>query len=581
MKKNNLLFAILGVMLLASCKSEIDCPENPLSTVNQVRFNSTIGEMSNTRASGTTWDTGDAIGIYALNAGQTLSDQAIYDGKANIKHTTTGDGVFAAATEAITFPESGNLDFVAYYPYQTTVTGYAYPVNVANQSVPAAIDVLYSNNAKGANKSNTPVSLVFKHMLSQLVLSVSAGDGVSSLDGLTAKVDGLKIDGSMNLVNGVVTIGTTTGVLTPTATVSGTSATVSAIIVPGQDLKSAKVSFTLNGKVYEWTPAEQALESGKKYTYLLKLSTTGVVTVQPEATITDWEDGYTGTTDIVLTPNEDPQFVTDKTTVSLPATGTLTDVVKLTTESDQAWTAVSNQSWLTLSDASGTGSKDITLTATENTTTSERTATVTITAGGSASFAPIVVTVTQAAGTTDPEEPTTALLFPGADFEDWNAFLGTLNSYGLSSNGYVSQNATEGRNSSKALHLNGTPTKNDYTFTATVKEGFSIAGKSKIVFYIKGTSAKTLSLNVYIGAGITMGTDYKCFNLGDYTTEQTIEPADANDYKGTINTNGEWMKVTLDISSLTPNTTAGQNIFALKVGKDAAYNLLIDDITME
>ncbi len=81
MKKTNLFFAILGVMLLASCKSEIDCPENPLSTVNHVRFNSTIGEMTKTRASGTTWDTGDAIGIYALNEGQTLSDQAIYDGK--------------------------------------------------------------------------------------------------------------------------------------------------------------------------------------------------------------------------------------------------------------------------------------------------------------------------------------------------------------------------------------------------------------------------------------------------------------------------------------------------------------------
>lgn len=576
MKKTNLFFAILGVMLLASCKSEIDCPENPLSTVNHVRFNSTIGEMTKTRASGTTWDTGDAIGIYALNEGQTLSDQAIYDGKSNVKHTTTGDGVFAAATEAITFPESGNLDFVAYYPYQTTITGYAYPVNVSNQSVPAAIDILYSNNAKGANKSNTPVSLVFKHMLSQLVLSVSAGEGVISLDGLTAKVEGLKIDGSMNLVNGVVTIGSTVGALTPAAAVSGTNATVSAIIIPGQDLNSAKVSFTLNGKVYEWTPTAQALESGKKYTYLLKLSTTGLVTVQPKATITDWADGYTGTSDIILTPNEDPQFITDKTTVSLPATGTLTDVVKLTTETGQAWSAASNQSWLTVSDASGTGSKDITLTAEENTTTSGRIATVTITADGSASFDPIVITVTQAAGST-----MTALLFPGSDFENWSAFLGVLNTYGLSADGYASENTTGGRNASKALHLKGTPTKNDYTFTAIVKDGYSLAGKSKIVFYIKGTSGKTLSLNVYTGAGTKMGTDYKCFNLGNYTSEQTIAPTDANSYTGVIDTNGEWMKVTLDISSLTVNSTAGQNLFALKVGSNAAYDLLVDDIRLE
>ena len=257
----------------------------------------------------------------------------------------------------------------------------------------------------------------------------------------------------------------------------------------------------------------------------------------------------------------------------------MTDVVKLIAEADQAWTAAVNseaQGWLSLGEASGTGPKDITLTAQENTTTEARTATVTITAGGSASFEPIVVNVTQAGST--PTPPPSGLLFPGSDFEDWEAFTGALNSYGLKA---YAVESTDGRNGSKALHINGTPTGNDYVFTATVKEGYSTAGKSKIVFYIKGTSAKTLSLNVYIGPNNVMGTDYKCFNLGDYSAEATIAPSDANSYTGTINTNGQWMKVTLDISTLTPNSTAGQNLFAVKVGKTAAYDLLIDDITLE
>lgn len=578
MKKLNLLLTVIGIVALASCNTEIDCPENPLFPANQVKFNSTIGGMG-TRASGTTWDSGDAVGIYALNAGQPLSEQGIYDGKANIKHTTPGDGIFTAATTAITFPETGNLDFVAYYPYQTTISNFSYPVNVANQSTPAAIDVLYSNNAKGIDKAASPVSLVFNHKLSQLILNVSVGDGVSSLTGLSASISDLKVDGTMNLVDGTVALGSTVTAIQPVVTVSGTSATVTAILVPGQDLSSAKIAFTLDGKIYEWTPEAQALESGKKYTYPLKLSTTGIVTVQPQATITDWMEGYTGTSDIILTPNEDPQFTVDKTSVSFPASGTLTDVVKLTAEADQAWTAAVNseaQGWLSLGEASGTGPKDITLTAQENTATEARTATVTITAGGSASFEPIIVNVTQAGST--PTPPPSGLLFPGSDFEDWAAFLGCLNSYGLKA---YAVESTDGRNGSKALHINGTPTGNDYVFNATVKEGYSTAGKSKIVFYIKGTSAKTLSLNVYIGPNNVMGTDYKCFNLGDYSAEATIAPSNANNYDGTINTNGQWMKVTLDISTLTPNSTAGQNLFAVKVGKTAAYDLLIDDITLE
>lgn len=584
MKKINFFLTIIGILTLVSCNSEINCPENPLALTNQVKFNSTIGERTETRASGTTWDQGDAIGIYALIANQALSDQSIYDGKANIKHTTPGDGVFTAATTAITFPETGNLDFVAYYPYQQTINNYTYQVNVSNQSNPAAIDVLYSNNAKGIGKTTSPVGLVFKHMLSQLILNVSAGEGITSLTGLSASVSNMKVDGTMNLVNGATTLGSTVAAIQPVVKVSGTTATVIAIVVPGQDFSSAKVSFTLNGKVYEWTPETQALENGKKYSYQLKLSTTsGVVTVQPKATIIDWSEGYTGTSDIILTPNQDPQFVADKTSVSFPASGTLTSVVKLTTQADQAWTAVSSESWLTVNPTNGTGSQDITLTAQQNTATTERTATVTLTAtGGTTSFSPIVITVTQEAGTATPPAPTAALLFPGSDFENWSAFLGSLSTHGLK-NAVESSN---GRNGTKALYINTTPAGNDYIFTATVQDGYSVAGKSKIVFYIKGTAGKSLSINV----SKANGTNYHVFNLGAYSQAATLTPANentqgngTNSYTGAINTGGDWMKVTLDLSSITSDlsSTTGQNLFSVKVGKDVAYDLLIDDITLE
>lgn len=576
MKKINfLLLSLLGIALLASCESEKDDLTNPLLNDNQVKFQGTIGAAVSTRATGTAWDAGDAIGVYALTANQTLPS-GIYDGKANVKYTTPGDGVFTGATTVITFPDEGDLDFIAYYPYQESITDFTYTINVADQSNPAAIDLLYSNNAKGANKSTPSVDLGFKHQLSLLVLNIAAGDGVESLNGLTASVSDLKTDGTFSLADGTITTGSTSNTITPVVSASGTSGTVTAILVPGQDLSSSKITFSLAGKTYEWAPGAQALESGKRYTYSLQLTTTGIATLQPNATIIDWEDASTGIGDIILTPDETPQFITDKTTVSLPASGTLTDVINLTTQSDQAWTASSDQTWLTVT-PSGTGSAGISLTAEEN-TGGERTATVTITPSGATEFSPVTVTVTQEEASVTP--PVGTNLFPGSDFEDWDAFLGALNSYGLTGSAYTSQ-SNDGRNGTKALYLNGTPSANGYVFTATVPDGFSLDGKSKIIFHIKGTAAKSLSLNVYVGAGTTMGTDYKCYNLGTYSEPGTLEPTSSNSYTGTIDTNGEWVKVTLNISDLTINSTAGLNLFALKVGGTAAYDLLVDDITLE
>lgn len=171
----------------------------------------------------------------------------------------------------------------------------------------------------------------------------------------------------------------------------------------------------------------------------------------------------------------------------------------------------------------------------------------------------------------NPEQPATGkLLFPGADFEDFDAFKGALNTFGLKD--YATQ--VDGGHNGKALHIKGTPTGNDYVFTAVAQAGGPTSAKT-ITFYIKGTGGKSLSLNVFTEDGKA----YKPFNLGDVTTSIEVAPTDKNQYTGTIDTKGQWIKVTLDISSITLPTSG--NLFALKVGKEVAYDLLIDDITIQ
>ncbi|MNE97499.1 hypothetical protein D3C80_1958590 [compost metagenome] len=54
-----------------------------------------------------------------------------------------------------------------------------------------------------------------------------------------------------------------------------------------------------------------------------------------------------------------------------------------------------------------------------------------------------------------------------------------------------------------------------------------------------------------------------------------------NQYTGSINTNNQWIKVTLDISNVLYNTTAGNDIFSLKTGNAGVYDLYIDNFIIE
>lgn len=173
----------------------------------------------------------------------------------------------------------------------------------------------------------------------------------------------------------------------------------------------------------------------------------------------------------------------------------------------------------------------------------------------------------------DPNPGDESLVFPGADFEDWSVFEAQLTSHGLKA--YATQLVAGGRNGSNALGISGTPTGNDYVFT--VENVAEVpAGKTKISFWVKGDSEKSLSLNIYQNDG-----SYKAFNVVDLTADKTIAVAGNNQYTGVIDTGGVWVKVTLDLTGVDYNTSGAGSLLALKVGKDAAYNLAIDDFQFE
>ena len=138
----------------------------------------------------------------------------------------------------------------------------------------------------------------------------------------------------------------------------------------------------------------------------------------------------------------------------------------------------------------------------------------------------------------------------------------------------------QGIDGSGALLLEGQRSQNGFAFTTRTTGTNLPANPTKLHFWVKGTAAKSLNIYVYK----TDGSNYS-FNVGSLTENKLVTENNGgnNSYTGTINTNGEWKVVQLDLEGLTDiNTTnAAGNFIAFRVGNNANYNLLIDNITIE
>lgn len=176
------------------------------------------------------------------------------------------------------------------------------------------------------------------------------------------------------------------------------------------------------------------------------------------------------------------------------------------------------------------------------------------------------------------------LVFPGADFEDWSVFLAQLNSFGLHE--YATQSIGQGIADSNALSMYGSTQKNEYLFTVENLRQIP-DGTKNLHFYLKGSSTtKSLSINIYKANGH----HYEVFNLGTIQRDKTLKKALKStinpkngqaDYSGNIETNGKWVKITLDLRDVAYNQAGSGNFISIKMGSNSDYKLLFDDFTFE
>lgn len=291
MKISNLLYVgALSTLALMSCTNNDDNSEWYGS--EGIVFTTAI----QSRVSGNTWNANDEVGIYMMNAGSGIEAATAQ----NKKYIAQTNGTLTAAPgNGIYLPESGNVDFIAYYPYTTSVSGNKLAVNVSDQSNPAAIDLIYSNGTKGvAATTSTTIKLGFTHQLTKVTLNVTKDETIETLNGLGVNIKGISTEGEFNLADGTLTAtaGTNNKDVAMYIDAQGTTATATAIILPtaaSTDQTSLNLTFNLNGQSFTHTISDASIfEKGTNVSFNAKLSINNgkpVVTVG-NATINNWTE---------------------------------------------------------------------------------------------------------------------------------------------------------------------------------------------------------------------------------------------------------------------------------------------------
>lgn len=279
------LLALVAAATMASCNGKVS-PEAQDDKV-AVQFGSSI---TASRAVNDKWTAGDQIGIFMVEENEVLSKDAIREDADNIAYKTDGSGAFspAAEEETIYFPMDGDVDFYAYYPYTPEVNDYRIALDLTDQSNQEALDLMFAK-VSGCNKSNPKVELQFSHLLSNLILEVQPGTGLTQADlaELTVKVKDANTKATFNLVDGTISGEETPKGFTMKTVEAGKR--YEAILFPTES-ESREIEFDLNNDhdgPFTWT-MKSALKGGSQYHHLVTLSRTAA---EVSGSIKPWDNG--------------------------------------------------------------------------------------------------------------------------------------------------------------------------------------------------------------------------------------------------------------------------------------------------
>ncbi len=253
--KNNPLFFVLTLALLSlhACEKPPVVEEPPV-TDDPVAVNLTtnITSAQDTRVADDRWETSDRVGLYMKPQGGGLA--ASYADAKNVRMNPYSGSL--TSDRPIYYPEEGRVDFVAYYPYTTSVSSdHRIAVDLSDQDEALPVEILYSNNAVGKEASTAAVPLNFRYSLARLEITVTAptSAALTAADYATmsVSVEGMYSGADFSLVGGTFSSHRDVESIPLHRTGStGTSASFEGLILPVVATAEATFVFTVRGQDY-------------------------------------------------------------------------------------------------------------------------------------------------------------------------------------------------------------------------------------------------------------------------------------------------------------------------------------------
>ncbi|WP_333626950.1 DNA/RNA non-specific endonuclease [Sphingobacterium siyangense] len=263
-------YFMIALLTLDSCQKTESKMEQAA-----VQFSPTIVGQINTKATGTSWDQNDQIGVFMSKSSQPLEVASIVDQVKNQLFTFNGS-LFQSARPI--FLSAEKVDFIAYHPYKS-LTDFQYPIDLSDQSNPTALDLMYANNAKNIDKSNNTVPLIFVRQLSKVSINLSITNTAAlEANQITVKMPSISTQGGFDLTTGKLTVNSTEkkDVQGKVSVNANKTARIEFILLPGEDITGKAIKFmAANGDTYTWTiPQNQNLKNliaGNQYSFDIKI----------------------------------------------------------------------------------------------------------------------------------------------------------------------------------------------------------------------------------------------------------------------------------------------------------------------
>ena len=271
-KLNNILAVAAIALTFTACSSDNDIPadngkEYPISLSVGISDLSVVTRAENT----TTELNSGELGLYITRNGEkTLQGKYL----CNNAQFTYNDG-WSCTNTYYWAADNATIDYVAYYPYQSTVTGNYISWDVTDQRS-VNRDLLYQKASDVTNPTDHTIAITLRHVCSKLVVNVSKlgseiaeGTTISSI-----KIGGLKPKGTFNLTDGTWDSSNETAAdieMAPFVTPNqGMEATCEAILIP----QTAPFTLTIrldDNSEYQLAVPSHTFEAGTCYTLTIQV----------------------------------------------------------------------------------------------------------------------------------------------------------------------------------------------------------------------------------------------------------------------------------------------------------------------